>query len=561
MVVAVVIGVRGLRQIRYRAPAGQTPRRDDSRLLEGQLREHPGPGEVAAEDRQALRGPGRPQPRYQPSCSLAGLLALIRRHWVFTLAAAEAVVPRVIAMLGFQPAVLFRLDTFDYLWGAVHLSPNAVNPSGYSVFLWLLRPLHSIVLVVALQHMMGLGVATMMYALLRRYGMPAWGATLAAAPVLFDPAQLLAEQFVMADLLAMTLMMAGLTVLLIRRSPSLPASAAAGLLLGASVTVRATALPLVVLVPAYLLIRGSGWRRSSGWLHGGTALAAGLVPVLAYMSWFAAANGSFNITNSNGLFLWSRTMSFADCAVIKPPADLRALCPDAQPGELAEPVISLRPQPLFYLWNHQAWQWQPPAPGSAPDTAAFTSARNERALRFAAKAIEAQPAAYLGVVARESLEPFIDTNDLRFPAYQPSTATLEPGDRQYAIGAVEAYTGTAQGVADDLGYQYGTRVQSPYATIMDEYQQDIFLPGPVFALIVLTGLAGCLLPRRRTAEAAFLWISAAILIILPTAEHEYTYRYVIPSIPLVCIAAALALRSPAKKTPAEQGNAPGSTGS
>src|SRR5262245_66619861 len=101
-------------------------------------------------------------------------------------------------MLGYRPAMLFRLDTFDYLWGAVHLSPNVVNPSGYSVFLWLLRPFHSLLLVAALQHLIGLGVATMVYALARRYGLPAWGATLAAAPVLLDPAQILPGQCGMA---------------------------------------------------------------------------------------------------------------------------------------------------------------------------------------------------------------------------------------------------------------------------------------------------------------------------------------------------------------------------
>jgi hypothetical protein len=34
--------------------------------------------------------------------------------------------------------------------------------------------------------------------------------------------------------------------------------------------------------------------------------------------------------------------------------------------------------------------------------------------------------------------------------------------------------------------------------------------------------------------------------ILPVAEHEYTYRYVIPAVPLVCLAAALTVRSKEK---------------
>lgn len=99
-------------------------------------------------------GPGQSPPdRSRRLPSPAALLAVLRRHWIFISVAAEAVLARIVAMAGFQPAVLFRLDSYDYLWGAVHLSPNVVNVSGYSVFLWLLKPLHSLVLVAALQHL------------------------------------------------------------------------------------------------------------------------------------------------------------------------------------------------------------------------------------------------------------------------------------------------------------------------------------------------------------------------------------------------------------------------
>src|SRR5690242_13960447 len=59
------------------------------------------------------------------------LSGLVRRHRLFAIALGAAVLPRLVAMAGFWPAVLFRLDTYDYLWGAVHVSPNVVNPSGY----------------------------------------------------------------------------------------------------------------------------------------------------------------------------------------------------------------------------------------------------------------------------------------------------------------------------------------------------------------------------------------------------------------------------------------------
>ena len=52
--------------------------------------------------------------------------------------------------------------------------------------------------------------------MLRRWGVRSWIATLAALPVLFGPAQLMLEQLVMADMLALLLMMAAFAVLLLR---------------------------------------------------------------------------------------------------------------------------------------------------------------------------------------------------------------------------------------------------------------------------------------------------------------------------------------------------------
>jgi hypothetical protein len=502
------------------------------------------PGQPAAETTPQPRAPRRWHP-------LASLTGLVRRHWLFSLALAAAVVPRLVVMLGFRPAMLFRLDTFDYLWGAVHLSPNVVNPSGYSLFLWLLLPFHSLVLVAAIQHLLGLGVATMVYGLLRHYRLPAWGATLAAAPVLFDPEQIMIEHLIMADLLAMALMVGSFVVLLFRDSPSVPRSATAGLMMGAATIVRPTVLPLVLLIPLYLLIRRVGWRRA------GAALAAGLLPVLCYMGWFASAHGTFNLSNSNGLFLWSRTMSFANCSVIKPPPDLKALCPTAQPGPLAKADPALRRQPKRYLWNHRIWAWQGTTSGFVPDTAAFTQANNERALRFAVLAIKAQPVAYAQTVAAEFVTPFAHTdNTLRFPVIPPSSSTLTPAyNLRYAIGTIKAYTGSDQGVSRYLGYHFGTRVVHAPAVLMNEYQHIIFLPGPVFGLIVLTGLVGIIIPSRRSWPAILLWVSAIIIMVLPIAEHEYTYRYVIPAVPLVCIAAALAFRKQDRRVAA--GTAPG----
>ena len=172
-------------------------------------------------------------------------------------------------------------------------------------------------------------------------------------------------------------------------------------------------------------------------------------------------------------------------------------------------------------------------------------------------AIKAQPVAYAQTIAAEFVTPFAHTdNTLRFPVVPPSSSTLTPAyNLRYAIGTVKAYTGSDQGVSPYLGYHFGTRVVHVPAVLMNEYQHIIFLPGPVFGLVVLTGLVGIIIPSRRSWPAIFLWVSAMIIMVLPTAEHEYTYRYVIPAVPLVCMAAALAFRKQDRKAAA--GTAPG----
>lgn len=468
---------------------------------------------------------------------MSKLRGLVGRHRLFALALGLSVVPRVIVMLGFQPAILFKLDSYDYLWNSVHLTPNPVNTSGYSLLLWVMRPFHSLAVIAGLQHLLGLCIAVLVYAVLRRWGVRQWIATLAAAPVLFSPSQFLLEQLIMADLLALFLMVAGFAVLLLRFRPSPLRSGVAGLLMGASVVVRPTTLPLIVLMAAYLLVRRNGWRSVCA------VLACGALPVVAYMSWFDAANGSFNLTNSNGIFLWSRTMSFADCAVIKPPADLQALCPERQPLTLKRPAGAGRLLPKRYLWDHRAWQWQPPVAGLVPDTSAFTAANNSRALRFAIRAIEAQPLAYASTIGKESLKPFAKQIGFVFPRAPYSTSGLTGQNRRYAVAALTAYLGSAHGITPLLGSHLGERIVEPYAHLIRGYQRVIFLPEPLFALILVAGFAGLLIPRRRSAAAAMLWLSAGITLLLPIAEHEYNYRYALPAIPLACMAAALAVRT------------------
>ena len=130
---------------------------------------------------------------------IARARSFLRRHRVFAAAFALGGLLRLITMLGYGPAMWFN-DSYEYVSVALHPRPHPIRPDGYGFWLLLLKPFHSFTLVTLTQHLMGLATAALIYALLRRkFGLPKWGATLAAAPVLFDAYQIQLEQLIMSD--------------------------------------------------------------------------------------------------------------------------------------------------------------------------------------------------------------------------------------------------------------------------------------------------------------------------------------------------------------------------
>ena len=133
----------------------------------------------------------------------AGVRSLPARIWsghrLFVIVLIPAVLLRADAELGYRWQAWFN-DSFEYLANTVHFNLDPTRVSGYSVFLKILEPFHSYALITILQHLMGLAVAVMVYALARhRFGAPAWLATLAAVPVLYDGFEIQLEHLILSD--------------------------------------------------------------------------------------------------------------------------------------------------------------------------------------------------------------------------------------------------------------------------------------------------------------------------------------------------------------------------
>lgn len=488
-----------------------------------------------------------------PGAALARARAFLARHRVFTAALCAAAALRVVAELGYRWAIWFN-DSFDYVAIALHPRPDPVRSGGYPLMLWLLKPFHSLALVTAVQHLLAIAGAVLLYALLRRrMGLPGWGATLAVVPLLFDAYQVQLEQLLLGDTLAGFLLIAA-AVAVLWRFPVAPhrrssaatavlAAAGAGLLFGAAALTRVVALPLAVAGLAYLVIARAGWRAVTA------AGAAAAAPLAGYALWFHAAHGVYALDSADGVFLWGRTAAFAECGKIKPPPGEAWLCPRLPPSRRAASSSQV---------------WQPDSPLDWGRGQVFSTAENAAARRFALRAIAAQPGGYARTVLSGIGRTFTWSR-ARYPSayvagsYMFSAAQRRLPDWPVTVGGGtgKAVTATTQAVARAYaGGDPATAIVRPYSAVMVWYQRYFYLRGTLLGIIVLiTPLAlgaAALRGRRRaggdrgpdcrlSGPAWFCWAVAMTLIVIPPMTVDFDYRYVLPAVPFGCAAAALAI--------------------
>jgi hypothetical protein len=453
--------------------------------------------------------------------------ALWRDNRLITILVALSLVPRVLAALAFRPALLTS-DSFLYMDEAARGTLGTIRPSGYSLLLDVLRPLpYPLLAVTTVQHLMGIGIAVVVYGVLRYWGLPTWGASLAALPTLFDPREIALESYVLPDTLYNLMLVLAVALLLTRRTPRLWQCAVAGLLVAYVSVLRGNGLPLAVIFAAFILIRRVGWKAFTA------AAAAFMVPLLWYVFTFNAQYGHLNITESDGLFLWSRTTSFANCAIIKPPPDLAPLCPNREKSVAPSgpaPAWSVTallgaPTPADYLWASDAWWRHDKYPG-------VNSYNNKLALHFAIDAIKAQPLDYLRVVARDVMLVFVQNDRPLAKTTMSFTVTPHIAKLPSFYAADEhRYAGTRS----------NTYLVQPFAYFLLLYQEPVYFTGLMFLAVVVTGLVGVLRRWRSWGGVAALpWVLAAASIVLPAMLTQSLYRYTIVAIPLACIAAGLA---------------------
>ena len=443
------------------------------------------------------------------------------RHLGITVLVGIGAALRLAVMIGYQPALWFHGDSGVYIRQSRPLLPpiDPFRPTGYTLFIKLLRPTHTLFSVVALQHLMGLAVVVAAYVFLQRRGLPRWLSCLAVIPLLFDSLQVTLEQFILVESLFTTVLLASFLVLLWQRVPTTLVCVIGGLLFFGAWLTKPLALPVFPILVVYLLLRRVGWRRIIGF-----ALAF----VIPYLFVQVLVSGHTSVYGSNSSALYGRAASVADCDRLNLTDAERELCPG--PGQR-----NMRPD--WYIWAADA-------PGSEfrGDSNAYPAMRG-----FAIAVATTQTGDLARQIGKELAAHFVPGVDLgwsygclRERTSLPATArdTRPIGEQCHAQLASANY--------QDPNHPYQTNPPATSLTrALHAYSVAVRTSPVVASLATLLTLFAFFVRRRGTwwlaRDAGLLMVAGLALIVLPVIIGMYEARYALPALPLFCIAAALSV--------------------
>jgi hypothetical protein len=447
----------------------------------------------------------------------AAVRAAVRRHWLAIVLLAAGLVLRVLALLAYRPALLF-VDSVRYLYNA-----EGMDPVGYKGPLRAILFVANFDTVAALQHLLGLGMAGLIYVLLLRRGVSRWLAALAIAPVLLDGYQLQIEQTIMPDVWFEALIVAGLAILLwpaadrYEKTVSWRRVVAGGIVLGTSATVAQVGEALLVPAVIYLLAAGGGWRQAIG--KAAAVCGAFALPILVYCTCSYLVSGAFFLSHSGVTSFYGRTAAAVDCATIKLPPAERGMCP-------TKAQQAMGPDWLEYGNGSPIRPYYADLPRGEVDSLISD---------FTHRVATQQPLRLAGAYARDVTKLFALTRNTR------------PGDTPIARWQFPTkYTyyppWTSEAVVKNATAQFGggtPTVWRPVAAFLRAYQLDGgYTPGPLLAVFTLTGLAGSVAALRRKADprtrqlalACLLCFLSGAFVILVSDMFEFSWRYQLPAL-------------------------------
>jgi len=463
----------------------------------------------------------------------------VRTNWLFAAFLAAGLALRVVAFLAYRPA-LFSPDARAYFQTSDRLEPSPLWPIAYPAFLRFVRAAGDLWTIPFVQHLLGLAVALLLYALLRRLDVRPAFAALATLPLLLDAYWLNVEEYVLSETIFGLLLVGGIAALLWNRPLGVgAASLSAALFTGAALT---RVVGILAFLPAFIGLVLLTWKLAPRERVYRLLAFGGVAAVLlgGYALWFHSLYGSYSIAGSTGRRIYARVAPWVDCSKFDVPAVERPLCPP-------QPVGS-RPRPYELVWSESSpiSQLDPP-PGTT---------RNALAASFSRRAIVHEPIAYAKAVGSDFLRAFAPTKSTssqthRAEQWRFQTRFPIPGyPRSWSSSPPPQYRDGRHG-----------KVNGSLASFLRAYQRVGYAPGPLLALGVFAALAALLglggAGRSTLRWPAFLFAGVALAVCLGSVILvAFSWRYQLPQVLLLPAAAVLGFsavlenrRSPAREEP------------
>jgi hypothetical protein len=503
---------------------------------------------VSRQDETADVPPGADEPGGWRSHATTALEAL-RQHWLFALLFTLGVLLRSMAQLAYRPAILY-FDSPGYIYASHQLNPVGRDPLGYLLAVRiLLGTFHDLAALAAFNHVLGLGIAGLIYAVLLRRGVKPWMAALATVPVLLDGFQLLIEQMVMSEPLFQFFIVLGIALLLWHRRPTLMTAAAGGASFAAAALTRYVGMWLVLAGLLYCALAARG--RVLRLVTAVAVLAGFALPIIGYAAYNDAVNGSFGVPAgkvSTGLY--ARVAASVTCTRLSLPSYERPLCP---PPGVVQPKAGSLTQGFALGKTSPLVTYRPPAGET------IHQVLND----FVKRAVLQQPLPVARSIAGSVARPFLSWSRDHKPGELPVA--------RWQFQTVFPLYFTHQSLSLFRQYE-GHRpvINRPLARMLRGYQLYLgYTPGPVLlACVILALVAAVGVGRARHSGqrlACLLWLGTGLGLLLAAAVYQFSWRYQLPALVTIPPAAAVALsaltspdreRQPAMPDLAPDGSSP-----
>jgi hypothetical protein len=436
---------------------------------------------------------------------------------------------RVYFMFVWRPAITGFSDSGTYFQGAVASVWSAPGRTvGYSMFL---RVLHAIsphlILVVGVQHVLGLCAAVLFFLAVRRCGGPRGLGLAPAAIILLGGDELFLEHSALSEGLFIFLLSAMLYCAVRASQGTMRWAALAGLCAGLGVWDRIAGAVMVGVIALWLLFSAGRPSRRTIALAA-VSLAVSLASLGIYAGWRQEASGLSGLTTNGSWSLYARVAPWADCTKFTPPAGTRALCETTPPSKRVKPFT------IEYIFAAAS----PAVKLLGP---AYLVSKYPHAMsvlrRWSEAALLAQPLSYLHAVWLDTIR-LIDPNHFSHGSYSADQLI------KFLLYGPDMHSGANAFVASwqVLLYPHDPAIHRGDVAPLVKWERITRVDGIWMLLLLALCLTGpWLVAGRARAGTALFALTSLSLLFVPILTSGYDYRYVIPAFAPLLAAGALGM--------------------